>query len=120
MRNYVQPGDTVTLTAPANLASGEGFAVGAIFGVAAYAAASGAPVEAKRSGVYDLEKKSGEAWTVGVRLYFDAAAKALTTDHEENIFVGAALADAGESATSGRVLLAGAVAPIPIEAAGPP
>ncbi len=120
MRNYVQPGETVTLLAPANLASGEPFAVGSIFGVAACAAESGAEVEAKRTGVFDLPKTTGEAWTVGARLYWDGATKKLTTTEEENLFVGAALAAAGESATTGRVLLAATIAPVPTEADPPP
>jgi predicted RecA/RadA family phage recombinase len=107
MRNYVQPGETVTLTAPAALASGEPFAVGAIFGVAAYAADSGAAVEAKRTGVFDLPKATPETWSVGERLYWDAVAKKLTTTATNNLFVGAALAAAGSAATTGRALLAG-------------
>lgn len=116
MRNYVQRGDTVTLTAPYALASGEPFAVGAIFGVATNVADSGAQVEAARIGAFDLPKAAGAGWTVGARLYWDADAKACTTDSEENLFIGAALQAAGDAATVGRVLLAGHIAPIPIEA----
>lgn len=120
MRNYVQPGDTVTLIAPTALASGQPFAVGAIFGVAAYAADSGAQVEAKRTGVFDeMPKTTGQAWQVGARLFWDAATKKLTTTEVENLFVGAALAAADSSATTGRVLLAGTIAPTPTEAAPP-
>ena len=35
MKNYVQPGNTITLTAPYAVTSGDGFLVGSIFGVAA-------------------------------------------------------------------------------------
>lgn len=115
MKNYVQRGDTVTLTAPAALASGEPFAVGAIFGVATNAAESGAPVEASRVGVFDLPKTTGEAWTVGARLYWASGTKKLTTNGEENLFVGAALTAAGDAATTGRAILAGHIAPLPIE-----
>jgi predicted RecA/RadA family phage recombinase len=120
MRNYVQPGDTVTLLAPAALASGEPFAVGALFGVAAYAAGSGDEVEAKRTGVFDLPKTTGEAWTVGARLYWNAGTKKLTTTVGSNLFVGAALAAAGESAETGRVILAGTVAAVPPPPPPPP
>lgn len=116
MKNYVQPGDTVTLTAPAALASGEPFAVGAIFAVATGAAESGAEIEAKRTGVFDLPKTTGQSWTIGARLYWDATAKKLTTIEEDNLFVGAALSAAGSSAATGRVLLAGNVAPVPVNA----
>ena len=38
MKTYVQPGNTITLTAPYAVASGDGLLVGSIFGVAAGAA----------------------------------------------------------------------------------
>lgn len=116
MQNYVQRGDTVTLIAPANLASGAPFAVGAIFAVATNAALSGAQVEGARVGAFDLPKATGQTWSVGARLYWNGAA--LTTVGEENLFVGAALQDASSSAAIGRVLLAGHIAPLPIEAPG--
>ena len=40
MKNYVQPGNTITLTAPYAVASGDGLLVGSIFGIAAGAAAA--------------------------------------------------------------------------------
>ena len=43
MKNYFQPGHTITLTAPAAVTSGGGLLVGAIFGIAAHDAASGEP-----------------------------------------------------------------------------
>lgn len=115
MRNYVQRGDTVTLIAPAALASGEPFAVGAIFGVASGAAGSGAEVEAARVGVFDLPKVTGTGWSAGDRLYWDATAKKITTVETDNLFIGAALATTGSAATVGRVLLAGHIAPPPVE-----
>ncbi len=45
MKNFVQPGNTITLTAPYAVASGDGLLVGSIFGIAAGAAALGEPVE---------------------------------------------------------------------------
>lgn len=120
MRNYIQPGDTVTLTAPANLESGEAFAVGGIFGVAAFAADSGDPVEAKRTGIFELPKTTGEAWTAGQRLYWNAGTKKLTTNEGTNLFVGAAAEDAIDAATTGRALLAGTIAPTPASPPPPP
>jgi len=45
MKNYVQEGKTLTVTAPAAVVSGQYVTVGSIRGVAAYDAASGEPVE---------------------------------------------------------------------------
>ena len=42
MKNYVQPGNTITLTAPYAVVSGEGLLVGSIFGVASGTAAPSA------------------------------------------------------------------------------
>ena len=41
MKNYVQPGNTITLTAPYAVSSGDGLLVGAIFGVATGSAGNG-------------------------------------------------------------------------------
>ena len=56
MKNYIQPGHTITLTAPAAVTSGSGLLVGAIFGIAAHDAASGEPVETLTVGVVDINK----------------------------------------------------------------
>ena len=61
MKNFIQPGDTLTLTAPAALSSGDGFQVGSIFAVACADAESGASVEGATKGVFDLTKTSAEA-----------------------------------------------------------
>jgi len=39
MKNFVQPGKTITLTAPYAVTSGDGLLVGSVFGVAAGTAA---------------------------------------------------------------------------------
>lgn len=107
MQNYVQSGQHVTLTAPAALASGEPFIVGAIFGVATTTAASGAEVEAARIGVFDLPKATGAAWVQGDKLYWDNTAKNVTKTPTSNTFIGAALIAAASGDTIGRVLLQG-------------
>ena len=46
MKNHIQKGDVITVAAPAGgIAAGEGAIIGNIFGVAAFAAAVGEPVE---------------------------------------------------------------------------
>ena len=79
----------LTLIAPRNLASGEGFLVGGIFAVALAAAVAGAPVEGRRVGVFDGTKATG-AWTQGQKLYWDNTAFNLTTTATNNTLVGAA------------------------------
>ena len=109
MKTYVQPGATLTLTAPYAVASGDGLLVGAIFGVAAGDAASGATVEAALTGVFDLTKIGSQAWTVGAKVHWDDANKRCTTVATDNTLIGVAVeaVAAGAGDTVGRVRLNG-------------
>jgi predicted RecA/RadA family phage recombinase len=107
MKNFVQRGDTVTLTAPYDVASGAGLQVGSLFGVASFAAASTKSVEAVRIGVFDLAKVSAQAWAMGDRIYWDNTAKLCTTVATGNLLVGSALLVASNPSATGRVLLDG-------------
>jgi len=70
MNNYIQNGDTLTVTAPATVASGDFVQVGRIRGVAVTSAASGAQVELKTTGVFRLPKLGSEAFaSVGLPVY---------------------------------------------------
>lgn len=103
--NFIQPGDTVTLTAPYDVDSGDGVLVGAIFGVAQGDAAETESVEAKRTGIWTLPKTSAQAWTLGQRIYWDDTQKECTTTASGNTPVGAAAAVAANPSATGRVLL---------------
>lgn len=79
MKNYVQHGDTLTLTAPTGgVVAGSPYLIGAIFGIASETVAEGLPFDLRRFGVVNLPKKSGEAWAEGDALYWDNVAFALT------------------------------------------
>jgi predicted RecA/RadA family phage recombinase len=108
MRNFIQPGNTVTVTAPAAVASGAGVLVGSIFGVAVRSAASGADIDVDVLGVFDLPKATGAAWTQGVRIYWDDVSKNCTTTVGTNKLIGVATAAALSGDTIGRVRLSGA------------
>lgn len=105
MKNFVQPGEAITVPAPATVASGEGVLVGALFGVASGDAASGAPVVLQTVGVFTLPKKATDAITVGAALYWDAAGGEVTVTATDNVFVGHAVAAAGNPSASVRVRL---------------
>ncbi|UFM64018.1 DUF2190 family protein [Paracoccus sp. MA] len=109
MKNYVQPGNTLTLTAPYAVTSGGGLLVGSIFGVAAGDAASGATVEAALTGVFDLTKIGSQAWTVGAKVYWDDTNKRCTTVATDNTLIGVAVVAVagGAGDTIGRVRLNG-------------
>jgi len=109
MKNYVQPGNTIPLTAPYDVASGDGLVVGAIFGVASGDAVNGQPVEAVLVGVFDLKKAASQAWTVGDKIYWDNTNKETTSVATGNTLIGVAIDAVGNGAgeTVGRVRLNG-------------
>ncbi|MFA7416370.1 MAG: DUF2190 family protein [Rhizobium sp.] len=107
MKNFVQTGDVLTVTAPYDVASGGGVLVGKLFGIATTDALSGAAVEIARNGVFTHAKVSAQAWTQGADIYWDDTAKNFTTVLTSNTLVAkAALAAANPTAT-GRVVLNG-------------
>lgn len=109
MKNYVQPGNTITLTAPYAVASGDGLLVGSIFGIACADAASGETVEATVVGVFDLKKTASQAWAAGDKLYWDNTAREATKTATSNTLIGVAVAAVagGAGDTIGRVRLNG-------------
>jgi predicted RecA/RadA family phage recombinase len=109
MKNYIQPGDVITVAAPADVASGDLVVVGDIVGVAAYSALSGAQVEIKTSGVFELKKVSAQAWaTVGLPIY--VASGEATSAKSTNKLIGVNVATAANPSGTGFVRLNGAFA----------
>jgi predicted RecA/RadA family phage recombinase len=109
MKNFIQPGDTITVAAPYELDAGEGARVGMIFGVAIADAANGAAVELATRGVFEIKKTSAQAWTVGDAIYWNNSTKVATTATTAgNIFIGVALAAALNPSATGIVRLNGA------------
>lgn len=107
MKNFVQDGDVMTVPAPYPVASGAGALVGALFGIAAYSAPQGAPLEIATKGVFDLPKAAGDTPALGGRLYWNDTTKALTTAAQGNALVGVAAQEAMGDARTVRVRLNG-------------
>jgi predicted RecA/RadA family phage recombinase len=110
MKTYAQKGETLTLTAPYDVASGAAFKVGSIIAIATSAALSGATVEGLTEGVVDVAKVSAQAWTVGAAVYWDDTAKLMTTTSTSNTLAGVATAVAANPSATGRVRLNGSFA----------
>lgn len=110
MKNYVQAGKTLTLTAPYAVSSGGGALVGSIFGVAAGDVANGAEGEFQVEGVFDLDRTTGAstAWSVGDLIYWDNTAKKTTKTLTGNKLIGVAVKAAADGDATGRVRLNGA------------
>lgn len=69
MKNYVQPGNTITLTAPYAVTSGDGLLVG----------------------IFDLKKVASQAWSAGDKVYWDNTNKEATKTATANTAIGVAV-----------------------------
>lgn len=108
MKNFIQPGEIITATAPSGgILSGAGLLAGSLFGIAATTQAEGAPVELATTGVFDLPKVSTDTFAFGARVYWDAAAGECTSDDEDNPLIGIAVVAAGSGVGILRVRLNG-------------
>ncbi|MBK5927227.1 DUF2190 family protein [Rhodobaculum claviforme] len=108
MKTYIQNGHVITVPTPAGgIASGAGLIVGNIFGIAAYSAAEGDPLELATTGVYKLPKASAAVLTVGARVAWDNIAKVVTTPAAGRFPIGIATEAAGNAITSVAVRLDG-------------
>lgn len=105
MRNYVQPGKTLTLTAPSGgVIGGNFYKIGSFFGVAAQSAAEGVQFDLETGEVYDLPKTAAEAWAEGDVIYATSGG-IMTTVSSGNTKVGAAASAAANPSGVGRVRL---------------
>ena len=108
MRNYIQRGDTLTVTAPYALTSGQGCQVGNIFGLSVNNQSVGDSTELVVQGVFDLAK-DGSTFASGAKVYWDntqqlATANTLTAAGVANKEIGVAVLDqpSGVAAPGGQ------------------
>jgi predicted RecA/RadA family phage recombinase len=109
MKNYVQKGENITITAAATASSGDIVQVGALIGVAAGDAGIGEDLDLVTLGCFTLPKLSTDAVDVGDVLYFDASAGVVTLDDDSaaNDRIGVAITVAGNPSASVVVRLDG-------------
>lgn len=107
MLNFVQPGDTLTIPAPAAIVSGAVVIAGKIVGIAAGTAESGKPVDVATVGVFELPKVGADAFTLGADVYWDAEDDLATVTSSGNTRLGVAVAAAGAGVASVNVRLTG-------------
>lgn len=103
MDNFIQEGETLTLVAPYDVASGAGFQVGSIFAVAVRATLSGSPVEGTRCGVFALPKTAAQAWSQGQKIYWDDNNKRCDSDGTAGMLIGVATEAAANPSATGKV-----------------
>ena len=104
-KNYVQPGENVTLTAPYAVTSGDGALVGSLFGVALVTLANAASGEFRTVGVWDLTALSTDALAVGAKVYWDNTNKRVTATATANTLIGVAVKAKAAGETTARVRL---------------
>lgn len=107
--NYVQPGDTLTLTAPYTRTAGQGALVGTIFGVAEQDVLITVEGEFSVVGVWDLAKSATSTYSFsqGDPVYWDDTNKICTPTDADGPLIGYAVQDASAAATTVRVRLNG-------------
>lgn len=105
MKNFVQNGEIIEVTAHYEVQSGGGVKVGSLFGFATTYAAAGDTVNIKRHGVFEHAKLAAQAWAQGAPIYWDDTAKLLTTAASGNTLVGAAALAAVNPSAVGRVVI---------------
>lgn len=108
MKNYVQPGDVLELTAPSGgVVSGTAYLIGSLLVIATVTAAQTEKFNGQVVGVVEHAKVSAQAWTEGVKVYWDNSAKLFTTTSGGNTLVGVAAKVADNPSATGFVRLDG-------------
>jgi predicted RecA/RadA family phage recombinase len=106
MKAYVQPGKSLTVTAPAGgVLSGQGILIGTLFGIAQYDAVEGAELEILTEGVVEIPKTSALQIDVGDRLFWDATNKVVNKTATAQVCVGVAVSAAANPSASVRIKL---------------
>ena len=105
MKNFIQEGKTITVTAPSAVTSGQYVVVGAIRGVAAYDAAQGEPVEVTTEGVFTLPKVAADSIVPGDLLYWTGTACTKVPGTGSKPLVGVATKPAAANSTTVQVKL---------------
>jgi predicted RecA/RadA family phage recombinase len=107
MRNFVQPGERITVTASAAASSGGIVKIGSLIGIAFGDAAIGDKLTLATTGVYDLAKVGADDVAVGDVLYHRASDGLVTKTASGNTRIGIAVTAAGNPSASVNVRLDG-------------
>lgn len=107
MKNYIQSGKALDLTAPVGgVTSGMALLIGALLVVPVADAAEGETFAGETMGVFELPK-ANQAFTEGAKLYWSTSNENLTTTASGNTLVGVAAAAAASGDTTAHVRLDG-------------
>lgn len=109
MKNYIQEGENMTLTAPYARLSGEGALVGALFGVAMTDLANGEEGTFVTEGVFTLAKATGASTggSQGAKAYWVTASKSVSAASAGNTLIGVFAATCADGDATASVRLNG-------------
>lgn len=106
MKNFVQKGEFVTITAPAGgTTSGVGVLIGDLFGIATNTVGAGESTEVLTEGVVEIAKTSALAIGVGDVLYWDNTNKVVNKTAASQKSVGIAVEAAANPSSTVAVKL---------------
>lgn len=108
MKNYIQPGHKLTLTAPSGgVVSGGGYVIGSLLVFAESTVAEGLPFVGLTDGVVEAGKTTGQVWAEGEKLFWNDTTKKFTDTTGSGFFIeaGVAVAAALTGDTTGLVKL---------------
>jgi predicted RecA/RadA family phage recombinase len=108
--NFIQPGECLEFTAPTGgVTSGTPLLIGSLLVVPLVTAAATVKFNGCTCGVFKVTKADSQAWTEGVKVYWDDTNKNFTTTSTANTLCGVAAAAVASTAglTTGYVRLDG-------------
>lgn len=108
---FIQDGDVLDVTAPYALTPGDGALVGNIFGVSLDTSANAAAARIATEGVWDIAKTAAQTFAQGALVYWDNAAKSVTSVSTGNYRIGVATKAAAGGDATARVRLNGVGVP---------
>ncbi len=88
MKSYRKPGNTITITAAADLPSSHPHFVGDMFGVSQGAAKTGEPYDLLRVGEFELLSPTAIVATVGAKAYWKDDGAGVTTSATASKYIG--------------------------------
>lgn len=105
--NYIQPGNILTIPAPAAVLSGGVVIAGEIRGIAQGDAISGAPVDVATRGVWELPKVAANNFALGAKVYWNGTDALATTTASGNTLLGVAVEAAPADSATVKLRLSG-------------
>lgn len=105
MKNKVSEGNKLDLVATGNVTSGVPVVMTELVGVPEISGVSGDVIPVDLSGIFELTKLGGEAWTQGQKVYWDAGNSRCTTTASTHKQIGHAAVIAGSADVLGKVKL---------------